>query len=142
MQRRAFLRSACMACAGSVLGPLVISLTGCGTLPLVQAQRDTDGLSFPLDAFGEQQQVILRHPRLTYDLLVSKRPDGGYTALYMRCTHEDQPLTATPQGLHCASHGSRFALDGSVVTGPAVKPLLTFPVVRNGDRLTIPTQNN
>lgn len=126
-----------MACAGATIG--LSALTGCGSLPLVNATHEAGGLRLQASAFGEGSQVIVRHPKLSYDLLVVKRPDASYRALYMRCTHEDQPLTATTKGLHCPSHGSRFALDGQVTTGPATQPLLNFPVTVDGDLLTIRT---
>ncbi|MBL7952584.1 MAG: Rieske (2Fe-2S) protein [Flavobacteriales bacterium] len=139
MQRREFLRNSCMACAGSALGLSAFSLAGCASLPLVKATHENGGLSFPRSAFAEATQVIVRHPELSYDLLVVKSADGTHRALYMRCTHEDQPLSATAKGLHCTSHGSRFALDGTVMTGPATEPLLSFPVTSAGEFLTIRT---
>ena len=140
MQRRDFLRTTCMACTGSALG--ILALAGCGTLPLVKATQENNTLVFPASDFGESAQVIVRHPKLTFDLLVMKHTDGSLSAVYMRCTHEDQPLTATAKGLHCSSHGSRFALDGAVVTGPATKPLLSFPVTTDGDHITIRTNQS
>lgn len=128
-----------MACTGTALGLALIPLGGCGFLPLVKATHENGGLSFPSSAFAENLHVIVRHPKLTYDLLVVKYPDGTYKALYMRCTHEDQPLSATHKGLHCTSHGSRFSMDGTVLTGPATRPLLTFPVTNDGEQLTIRT---
>lgn len=139
MQRRDFLRTSCMACAGSALGLAAFSLSGCGTLPLVKATTANGALTIPVASFAEATQVIARHPKLSYDVLVMKLPDGNYRSLYLRCTHEDQPLSATAKGLHCTSHGSRFALDGSVTTGPATKPLLSLPTSLDGDQLTIRT---
>ena len=85
--------------------------------------------------------MIARAPELSYDVLVIKLPDGGARALYLRCTHEDQPLTATASGLHCPSHGSRFALDGSVEEGPATTPLTTFTVRQEADLYIVQLQN-
>jgi nitrite reductase/ring-hydroxylating ferredoxin subunit len=128
-----------MACAGSALGLTALSLTGCGSLPLVKATQQNGGLAIPSSAFAEATQVIVRHPKLSYDLLVVKRADGTHQALYLRCTHEDQPLSATAKGLHCTAHGSRFALDGTVTAGPATRPLLSYPVTNDGEFLTIRT---
>lgn len=137
MDRRDFLRSSCLGCARFALGAGVLSLAGCASLPLVKTVSDGRTMSIPVTAFAEGTQVLARASKLSYDVLVMKLPDGNFRSLYLRCTHEDQPLTATATGLHCPSHGSRFALDGSVREGPATRPLQSFPVHRDGEQLTI-----
>ncbi len=137
MDRRDFLRSSCLGCAGLALGAGALSLTGCASLPLVKTVSDGRTLSIPLTAFAEGTQVVARASKLSYDVLVMKLPDGDFRSLYLRCTHEDQPLTATATGLHCPSHGSRFALDGTVKQGPATQPIRPFPVHREGEQLII-----
>ncbi len=94
-------------------------------------------IQVPRSAFAESRLVLVRHAKLPYDLLVQQLPDNSFRAVYLRCTHEDQPLTATSTALHCPSHGSRFALDGSVLEGPATNPLTSFPVTEQGDRLLV-----
>lgn len=94
-------------------------------------------MTVPLGAFGEGSQVIARSPKLTYDVLVMKLPDGGFSSLYLRCTHKDQPLIATTTNLHCPSHGSRFAMDGSVEQGPATEPIRPFPTERIAEDLIV-----
>ncbi|HRH38715.1 MAG TPA: Rieske 2Fe-2S domain-containing protein [Flavobacteriales bacterium] len=135
MDRRSFLRSSCLGCAGLVVG--AAALAGCATLPVVKVTSDGSSLDVPLIAFGEGTQVIARAAQLPFDVLVVRQPDGAYRSLYLRCTHEDQPLTATTTGLHCPSHGSRFGLDGSVEEGPATRPLVSFPTELQQDHLHI-----
>ncbi len=137
MERRDFLHSGCLGCAGLLMGTGLLSLTGCASLPLVKVESDGRELDVPLTAFAEGSQVIVRSPKLSYDVLLMRLPDGAARSVYLRCTHEDQPLTATATGLHCPSHGSRFSLDGSVQEGPATEPLRTFPVRREADHLIV-----
>ena len=66
------------------------------------------------------------------------RVDERYFALASRCTHSAWPLVDEPiQGMEivCTLHGTRFDLrDGCPTSGPASKPLATFPIeLRNGE---------
>ncbi len=140
MQRRDFLRTSCMGCTGLAMGAGLLSLTGCSTLPLVKVEGDGRTLEVPLSAFAESPQVLVRTRKLSYDVLVTRSPDGSYSGIYLRCTHEDQPLTATATGLHCPSHGSRFGLDGSVEEGPATRSLQRFEVTSAQDKLILRLQ--
>ncbi|MFT3884795.1 MAG: Rieske (2Fe-2S) protein [Flavobacteriales bacterium] len=140
MDRRAFLRTSCLGCAGMLaLGTL--PLQGCSTLPIVKGTPEEGVLRIPRSSFDKGPLVMARDPRLPFDLLVEQGPDNAYRALYMRCTHRDQPLTATTSGLYCPAHGSRFGLDGAVQVGPADRPLTTLPVAVAGDDLLITLKN-
>jgi Rieske Fe-S protein len=73
------------------------------------------------------------------DVVVSQPTAGAYKAFSAVCTHQ-QCLVSRIEGttLTCTCHGSQFsAKDGSVVTGPANRPLTARPVALNGDTLTI-----
>lgn len=60
-------------------------------------------------------------------------PPGRSVALFRRrdavyavstvCTHLGCIVKPTAQGFDCPCHGSRFALDGTVIKGPAPRPL-------------------
>jgi nitrite reductase/ring-hydroxylating ferredoxin subunit len=137
MDRRHFVRSACLGCAGLSLGIGMVSLTGCSTLPLVKVLCDGHTLDVPLTAFADSTQVIARSPQLAFDVLVMRLPNNEYRGIHLRCTHEDQALTATPAGLHCPSHGSRFSLTGAVEAGPATEALRSLPAHVSGDHVTV-----
>jgi glycine/D-amino acid oxidase-like deaminating enzyme/nitrite reductase/ring-hydroxylating ferredoxin subunit len=64
------------------------------------------------------------------------RDEGGTLhAVSAVCTHMGCILgwNATDRSWDCPCHGSRFALDGGVIHGPAVKALEAVPVEENAD---------
>jgi glycine/D-amino acid oxidase-like deaminating enzyme/nitrite reductase/ring-hydroxylating ferredoxin subunit len=56
---------------------------------------------------------------------VYREPDGTLHAVSLRCTHLGclVRFNAAERSWDCPCHGSRFAVDGAVLEGPAVRPL-------------------
>jgi len=62
------------------------------------------------------------------DSVIVCRQDATVRVFSARCTHLGCQITQEADGeLRCPCHGSRFRLDGSVVAGPAVRPLTQLP---------------
>jgi len=61
---------------------------------------------------------------------LSRLADGGFLALYQRCTHLgcNAPWDQAEGAFICPCHSSQFSADGSVLNPPAPRPLDTFPV--------------
>ena len=76
--------------------------------------------------FVESNLVIVRDVQVPYDILLVKKSEQEYTAIYMKCTHRENPVTATKSGLFCSEHGSTFDLDGKVTREPALQSLKKF----------------
>jgi nitrite reductase/ring-hydroxylating ferredoxin subunit len=69
-------------------------------------------------------------------VVVSQPTEGDFKAFSTICTHQQCPITKLEgDEIECTCHGSRFkASDGSVVNGPASKPLAALKVaVKNGE---------
>ena len=71
------------------------------------------------------------------EILVCRTPER-YFALASRCTHAAWPLADEPvegSQIVCTLHGARFDMrDGCPVSGPARKPLSTYPIeLRDGE---------
>ncbi len=61
---------------------------------------------------------------------ISRLPDGGYLALWQRCTHLGctVPWRKDENQFHCPCHSSLFNAKGEVIGGPAPRPLDMFPI--------------
>jgi cytochrome b6-f complex iron-sulfur subunit len=57
-------------------------------------------------------------------------PDGGFLAVYRRCTHLGCAVPYDPASgqFICPCHGSAFTMDGDVLNPPAPRPLDIFPL--------------
>ena len=139
MERRAFIKQGCMNCLALAGAGALLSLEGCASLPVVkvEAAEGARTIAGPGASIGPAGMAIVRGRSLSNDILVVRNAEGAYDALLMRCTHQDQPLTATRSGLHCSSHGSGFDLKGNVLLGPAERSLTRYPVTILSDRSVI-----
>jgi len=61
------------------------------------------------------------------------RKGEGVFAISTVCTHLGCIVKPTATGFDCPCHGSRFAPDGSVIRGPAPRPLPWLAVRRTGE---------
>jgi cytochrome b6-f complex iron-sulfur subunit len=61
---------------------------------------------------------------------LSRLADGGFLALYQRCTHLgcNVPWDQTKNSFVCPCHNSQFTLEGDVLNPPAPRPLDLFSV--------------
>jgi cytochrome b6-f complex iron-sulfur subunit len=89
-----------------------------------------------------QQQGVLRVPNFASGpLLVVANPKDGNTVLAVdpTCTHQGCPVEwkSDSAAFACPCHGSRFEPGGAVVTGPAVRPLSTYPTLVEGDQILV-----
>lgn len=125
--RRDFIKDSCKACAGtSVLGLLMTQLTACASLPVYKTNLTAKLVEVPLSSFVESNLVIVRDMQTPFDILVVKKSDMQYNALYLKCTHRENQVSATKTGLYCPEHGSTFDFDGNVTKEPAPAPLKKF----------------
>ena len=120
------------------------------------------GDRLPSPAQGKLLLTLSDHPALANDygtltggipgcclpLLVARLPGGKFAAVDPTCTHlacevasgmpaaTDQVDASSPK-LICPCHRSIYGFDGSVLQGPAAKPLTTYPATTDGVTVTI-----
>lgn len=136
--RREFLKDTCTACLGTAfLGFTFSQLTSCSSLPIYKTNLSQKTVQVPLTKFAESTLVIVRDMQVAYDILLVKKSATEYSAVYMKCSHQENPVTATKSGLFCSAHGSTFDLDGNVTKEPALSPLKKFKTTLQDDQLII-----
>ncbi|HEX8059533.1 MAG TPA: Rieske (2Fe-2S) protein [Cyclobacteriaceae bacterium] len=126
INRRAFIKSSCVACASGLF--LSEMMSSCApALPTFKTAIEGKNISVPITYFETSNVAIVRDNMAEYDILVVKKSEELFDAIYMKCSHRENSLTATATGLHCSAHGSSFNLDGQVTKEPATSPLQKFP---------------
>ena len=72
-------------------------------------------------------------------IMVVRVSDTQVVALSAICTHAgcSMDYVAGQKVIDCACHGSQFATDGSVLRGPAVRPLRIYNVTLANNRITV-----
>lgn len=128
--RRSFIKQSCALCISAIgLGAVVSQLSSCAPIIVFKGEIQQKKISVPFSTFTEfNNMLIVRNNQLSFDILLIKKSDGTFTALEMKCSHQDNPLTVNKTGLFCASHGSSFDFDGKVLKEPALLPIKKYNV--------------
>jgi len=71
-----------------------------------------------------------------YPIVINRDTGGRFYALDAGCTHAGcvvPTYDAIDSAIFCPCHGSMYAIDGTVLGGPAVSPLAKLPITYDGD---------
>jgi Rieske Fe-S protein len=70
--------------------------------------------------------------------VITQPTAGAFKAFSSICTHAGCPVAEVTDTINCNCHGSKFSItDGSVVNGPATKPLPARTVTVTGDSVSV-----
>jgi Rieske Fe-S protein len=122
---------------GAAVGPLAACSTSAGK----QIRPATPPV--PGQALVSTADVPVNSAKLVGDTLITQPQPGVFDAFIARCTHAGCVLPVGAAGeatsdnsegdtINCPCHGSRFALNGTVVRGPAMAPLVPVKVTVKG----------
>lgn len=139
MERRDFIRKGCVFCAGAIAGISLLTLAeSCATGKIVKKEAHDNKITVAVTDFApEESFVIVRAQSLSYDILLHRNQDDSYNALYMQCTHYDNPVYANKKEIFCPSHGSKFDFNGNVTKEPATRNLKQFRTEKNNQDIII-----
>ncbi len=136
MERREFLSMLGIGAAGVAC---LSCLDGCKTdSGLTDAPTNVD---FTLDLNDPANSALKNNGGYIYKsgIIVARTTSGTYVALSMACTHAGSTVyyDAANNRFHCPNHGSNFAIDGSVINGPAGSPLAKYNMSLTGSSLRV-----
>jgi len=139
MHRKKFIKTGCTVCLGAMAGISFLSLLeGCATGKIIKQEAIENKLTVSTTDFEENKSfIIIRTKSLSYDILVHRNADQTYTALYMQCTHYDNPVFANNKEIFCPSHGSIFDFTGKVLKEPATTNLKQYKTEVSGTSISI-----
>lgn len=138
--RRVFIQSASKICAFSLL--TVTSSTflhSCKTIKIVNASIE-NGNKFIINQnllSQEQPFIKVRNLSIPYDILVFLNDKKIYEAIYMKCSHQDNPVYFDGKQFNCPTHGSSFTKTGIVLNGPANQNLKNLRTETKNENLII-----
>ena len=136
MDRRDFVATCAMTCAGLVLGGCVSMVTH--PVPVMGGQLRLRLADFPELAAMEGDGAIRVQPAGREEaILILATANGGFTALSPICTHRGCTVDVSGARLVCPCHGSTYDRAGAVLRGPAERALASYPVRREGDLLIV-----
>ena len=121
--------------AGALAG-----LAGCASVPVFPAIASQGRIVLERALVQEamQQMGVVRISNDGYGtVLLFRTGPETYRALNAKCTHLGCQVRPAGGHLSCPCHGSSFDLDGSVVRGPAQRPLRRYQVEVNYESIEI-----
>jgi cytochrome b6-f complex iron-sulfur subunit len=114
-------------------------LTGCNTQDMIA--NPPQNVDFTLDLSSPTYSALAQPGGSVHvsGLVVAHTTTGTYVALSQVCTHQGGTVEfdSSHNRFQCPVHGSIFALDGTVVQGPASSPLAKYQTSLSGTSLHV-----
>ena len=143
MNRKDFIKTCGFGCVGALaLGSV---LQSCASVKMVDGIIDGENILVNLSEFEVikkqektfRKYIVVHNNQLQYPITLYRINENEYSALWMKCTHQGNELTAFGDKLQCAAHGSEFDKFGKATRGPAENSLRTFNVINENKQLKI-----
>ena len=144
MERRNFIKSACITCGAALTLALLENCAG-NEDPKPAGSSNNPGTNppsgtFTLDLNSSQNNALKNVGGYVYqNRVIIINTASGYVALSAACTHNGCTVSyaSSANRLNCPCHGGAFDINGNVVAGPPPTPLKKYTVSVNENILTI-----
>jgi cytochrome b6-f complex iron-sulfur subunit len=135
MERRDFLRSCLLACAGGAM--VSVALASCKNVYSVTGTESDNKVKVAKTEFTDEKGaargfILVRHTRLEFPVCIYKSGET-YTALSTKCTHSGCEIQPNATSLVCPCHGSEFSNKGKVMNPPAEQDLKQYIVTTDNE---------
>jgi Rieske Fe-S protein len=126
------------------MGAVSLVVLGCAARlpPVRDVQAQGDELILALADYPELQQgggVLPVRANGSGKPIMIVNQEGRFSAFSLKCTHLGCSVgwNEAARSFDCPCHGSRFAIDGTVMEGPAKRPLTAFAVQADGTTVRV-----
>lgn len=144
MKRRAFIKSACLTCAGSMgITWLLQACTSQKYITNYQLShgklviKKSDFVIVKKEKVIYRKFLLLKTDSLEFPIVVYQIAENDYKTLSLKCTHQGCELTPYDTTMVCPCHGAEFNNKGEVTTGPADSNLISFQTTHDNENIYI-----
>ncbi|MDX2172799.1 MAG: Rieske (2Fe-2S) protein [Bacteroidota bacterium] len=133
MERRDFIKSTCLTCAGSIGAAWLLQacttqkyITNVTTKENKLVIKKSEFTVIKKEKTIQQKFILIKPETMQFPIALYKLNDNEYKALYLQCTHQGCELSPHETMMVCPCHGAEFNSKGEVTTGPAETNLKSF----------------
>ncbi len=143
VHRVPFSRRAIVAGAGAGAAAIGLgALAGCASTETStpSGSADPSAAPAPTGPVGSTSEVPVGSAKIfaAQQVVVTQAQAGTFAGYSTVCPHQGCAVaTVTGASIVCPCHGSAFALDGSVITGPAKRGLNPRDVTVDGEQISV-----